>query len=102
LEYAAPRAFYLYQGRRRVLRLDRYDERTWQADLAPATKARVLEKLSLKDLSIIFGGNFSSGNPELQALLDNRFQGRSGNVTVGNRIMPCIFQSATGGAPAPR
>ena len=95
LEYAAPRAFYMYQGRRGVERLPRCDERTWQTGVAPLAKNDALAKLSMADLVPIFGKAFGSGNPELQTFLDNGFQGRVGSLIFGNRVMPCIFQTAT-------
>jgi len=91
LEYEAPRAFYMYQTRPGVRQLPDYDERTWQAGLAPAAKKQVLAGLGLADLMPIFGPDMVSGNSQLQSLLDNRFHGQSGSLTFGNRIMPCIF-----------
>src|SRR5208282_4695135 len=76
LEFTAPRAFYIYQARRGVVRLQRYDERTWQVNVAPLAKNKALAKLSLPDLDAIFGRGIDSGNQELQSLLDNRLQGR--------------------------
>jgi spermidine synthase len=99
LEYAAPRAFYMYQARHGVVRLPRYDERTWQVDVAPLAKNKVLAELSLAALDSIFGKGISSGNPELQSFLDNRFEGHTGSLTVGNRVMPCIFQATMGNTP---
>jgi hypothetical protein len=96
LEYAAPRAFYVYQGRHGVVRLLRYDERTWQMDAAPLAKNKVLAELSLADLASIFGKSTGSDNQELQSFLDKRFQGHVGSLTFGIRIMPCIFQTTTG------
>jgi hypothetical protein len=98
LEYSAPRAFYIYQARRGVLRLQRYDERTWQVDAAPLAKNKVLAKLNLADLDAIFGKGIDSGNQELQSLLDNRLQGHTGNLSIGDRIMPCIFLATMGKA----
>jgi predicted membrane-bound spermidine synthase len=94
LEYAAPRAFYIYQGRCGVARLQRFDERTWQASVAPQTKNKVLGELSLADLFLIFGRSSGSANQELQSLLDARFQGHSGSLTFGKHSMPCVFQAA--------
>ncbi len=101
LEYAAPRAFYMYQGRRGVERLPRYDERTWQMGVAPLEKNNVLGKLSAADLAPIFGRDFGSGNPELQSFLNNGFQGRAGSLIFGNRVMPCIFQTTQARVYAP-
>jgi predicted membrane-bound spermidine synthase len=96
LEFTAPRAFYIYQARRGVVRLQRYDERTWQVNVAPLAKNKALAKLSLPDLDAIFGRGIDSGNQELQSLLDNRLQGRIGDLSFGNRIMPCIFLATMG------
>ncbi len=98
LEYSAPRAFYMYQVRHGVVRLQHYDERTWQMDLAPSAKKNVLAGLKPADLETIFGRNIRSGNQELQSYLDNRMQGRTGSLTFGSRTMPCIFL-ANGGNP---
>ena len=92
LEYEAPRAFYMYQNRQGVQQMENYDERTWQMDLAPAAKNKVLAALSLADLHQIFGASFPSGNPQLQSYLDNRFQGHVGSMVFDNRIMPCVFE----------
>jgi spermidine synthase len=94
LEYAAPRAFYLYPQRRGVVGLQRYDERTWQAGIAPLAKNKVLAELSLADLALIFGKSFGSENQQMQLLLGNLFQGHRGSLTYGDRSMPCIFQPA--------
>ncbi len=81
------------------VRLQRYDERTWQVGVAPLAKNKVLAELSLADLDSIFGKGISSGNQELQSFLDNRLQGHAGNLTFGDRIMPCVFQGPMGRAP---
>jgi hypothetical protein len=96
LEYAAPRAFYLYQGRPGVVRLQRYDERTWQMGIAPLAKNKALAELSMADLALVFDNSIGSGNPELQSFLNNRFQSHSGSLIFGNRLMPCVFQSTAG------
>jgi predicted membrane-bound spermidine synthase len=92
LEYAAPRAFYMYQNRQGVQQMQKYDERTWQTGIAPPPKNKVLADLGLVDLISIFGRNFSSGNQQLQSFLNDRFQGQVGSLTFGNLIMPCVFQ----------
>jgi hypothetical protein len=96
LEYAAPRAFYMYQGRQGVERFQLYDERTWQVGIAPPAKNKVLVQLGTADLTPIFSGDFSSGNHDLQSYLNNRFQGHFGSLTFGTRIMPCIFEGTNG------
>lgn len=94
LEYEAPRAFYMYQNRQGVKDFPRYDERTWQMDLASPAKNAVLASLSVADLHQIFGGSFGSGNPQLQSYLQNRFEGHVGLMTFDGRAMPCVFLSA--------
>jgi spermidine synthase len=93
LEYEAPRAFYMFHGRRGVAQLQSYDERTWQVGIAPLEKNEELAKLDFASLNPIFGKAYGSGNPELQSYLDNCFAGRVGSMSFGNRIMPCIFQT---------
>lgn len=71
LEYAAPRAFYI--GTKSTL-LARFDERTWQARLAPADKARTLESLSTDSLRSVFG-HYTTINEELLRQLQARLNG---------------------------
>jgi hypothetical protein len=81
-----------HQGIIGVQRLQFYDERTWQMDLAPIEKDRTLAGLDAAGLKAIFGNNFSSWNPQLQSYLDNYIEGRVGSLAFGNLIMPCVFQ----------
>ena len=92
LEYAAPRAFYIYQGHHGVEHMQLYDERTWQMGVAPLAKNKALAELGAADLMPIFGRIFGSGNEQLQSFMDNRFQGKIGSLTFGNMVMPCVFQ----------
>ncbi len=93
LEYEATRAFYMYHhGSIGVQRLQIYDERTWQMDLAPIEKDRTLAGLDAASLKAIFGNYFSSWNPQLQSYLGNYIAGRVGSLAFGNLIMPCVFQ----------
>jgi hypothetical protein len=71
LEYEAPRAFYL--GARSTM-LAEFDERTRQADLAPAEKYRVLEALDDATLKAVFGEHHSI-NEELFRQLQLRLYG---------------------------
>jgi hypothetical protein len=98
LEYEAPRAFYMYLESRGIQRLQSYDERTWQMGLAPLEKNRALAELNLASLSAVFVNPAGTGNPELQAYLGNRFQGRAGSMVFGNKVMPCIFEGTNSGA----
>jgi spermidine synthase len=92
LEYGAPRAFYMYQDRQGVQQILNFDERTWQMALAIPAKNMAVSELNLADLHRIFGTSFPSGNPQLQSLLNNRFEGRVGSMSFDNRIMPCAIQ----------
>ena len=92
LEYRAPKAFYMFmESHEGLVDFDNYDERTWQVRLAPKDKNDILSRLTLDDLAPIFHNNSSSGNGQLQAYLDNLFSGHSGSMTVGDRVMPCVF-----------
>ncbi len=91
LEYEAPRAFYLGRTARGLFR---FDERTWAVDLASGEKNSLLAALSDASLKTIFGGDCPSVNPELQAFVDLRCQGKLGPLleTIGGGpTMPCIF-----------
>lgn len=94
LEYDAPKAFYMFHGRAGVEDFLKYDERTWQMELAPRGKNQIEAGLSLADLNPIFGLSYGSGNPQLQSVLDHRFQGHPISLTVGARVMPCVFGDA--------
>src|SRR5579862_1786563 len=91
LEYEAPRAFYMYHERWGVVRLQHYDERTWQVRLAPLEKNEILSGLSRADLLPVFSKIAGPGNPQLQSYLDNYFQGHAGSMVFDGRVMPCIF-----------
>ena len=93
LEYEAPRAFYMYREIKGVQDFQRYDERTWQMNVAPLEKTVALKKLDVGDLKAIFGGNFGSCDYNLSSFLQNRFEGKIGSLTFGDLIMPCVFQS---------
>ena len=95
LEYEAPRELYIYLGIGATL-FQAYDERTWQMDLAPADKNRVLEQLDIAQLGVIFGGVAPSVNHDLETYLRNRSQGQSGSMVFGDRVMPCVFQGTNG------
>jgi spermidine synthase len=92
LEYEAPRAFYMYHERKGVPNFQRYDERTWQMDLAPLEKDQALKKLDETDLKQIFGGMFGTCDYNLQTFLQNRFEGKIGSLTFGDLVMPCVFK----------
>ncbi len=93
LEYQAPRAFYI--GRTATL-LSRFDERTWQAELSPPWKTRVLGTLTDEALKAVFG-EYRSVNPELVRQLECRFRaGKQANAAwFGEPLAPGVFSPAT-------
>ena len=95
LEYAAPRTFYIYLVNRGVFRLERFDERTWQMDLASEEANSDLAKLEPSDLKTIFGLGYASVNDDLELNLRDRYEhpgGPAKPMMAGNRPMPCILQ----------
>jgi len=97
LEYAAPRAFYIYLRSRGVFRLQNFDERTWQMDLAPDGVNSALAQLEQPALNTIFGGSQASANPDLELYLKDRYAQYLAHTTakpmiIGNRGMPCSLQ----------
>jgi predicted membrane-bound spermidine synthase len=97
LEYAAPRAFYLYAHHIGVFRIQRYDERTWQMDLASDEANNDLAKLDPSALQTIFATGQGSANGDLQLYLRNRFEHALGRepihpIVSGNHAMPCSLQ----------
>jgi len=89
LEYAAPRAMYIYTGRQ-AQRLQRFDERTWQSNIAPPEKNRALAQLGDDDLKAIFG-EFPSVDPGLQQFVRARVEGTLLS-DFQLRSVPCIFR----------
>ena len=99
LEYAAPRAFYIYLANRGVFRIQRFDERTWQMDLASEEANNDLAKLEPSDLKTIFGPDHGTVNDDLDNYLQqlntqNPGRGHIKPVVIGNRAVPCCFQGA--------
>ena len=92
LEYEAPRAFFL--GIASTM-LSRYDERTWQLDLASPAKVNAVTSLSDENVRPVFA-NYGSMNDDLLSLLTWKY-GRRGDVNgaPSERIasMPCLFSS---------
>ena len=100
LEYSAPRAFYIYLHNRGVFRLQNFDERTWQTDLAPAGVNNDLAKLDPPALKTIFA-NGGSLNEDLISYLQNRYSHYLGHadlkpIMFENRAMPCTFLNTNG------
>jgi hypothetical protein len=94
LEYAAPRTFFL---RVHTTRLQKFDERTWQMDLAPDEVNNDLAKLEPAALKSIFGLGYGSANDELLHYLGGLFGQHSGRATaqpvvIDNRAMLCSLQ----------
>ena len=94
LEYAAPRTFYL---RLHTTRLQHFDERTWQMELAPGEVNNELAQLDPPTLKLIFGLGYGSANNELLYYLGGLFEqhegrGTSKPVIVDNRAMLCSLQ----------
>ena len=100
LEYEAPRAFYIGQSSHR---LHRFDERTWQMGIAPAAKNATLAEIDVANMKTIFGGDYTSVNPDLQKYLRMWFFG--GNLderlelAVQGRTLPCVFHPVTPAIP---
>ena len=91
LEYAAPKAFFINH---RARLLFQFDERTWQADLAPPEKSAALATLDDSNLKSIFGGDYSSANPDLQAFVKLRYEGTmpANYEPVGaGQSLSCVF-----------
>jgi spermidine synthase len=93
LEYAAPRAMYLYSGRQ-AQRLLRFDERTYQSNLAPSEKNRALSQLDEAALKTIFCDFFPSVNPRLQQFVRARVEGYLAQDSH-IRSLPCVFRGAS-------
>jgi hypothetical protein len=93
LEYAAPRAFFI--GRSAQF-LQRFDERTWQADIAPPEKNRLLRALSPEQLKAVFAGEYGSVNNDVLSCVNRRIgpePGRTRERLGGGFSPPCIFDT---------
>jgi len=91
LEYAAPRAFYIGH---RALRLNLFDERTWQAGIASIEKTSSLAALDEDVLKTVFNGIGGSANPDLQAYLSMRCKQKTTTdyTPVGGGVsLRCVF-----------
>ncbi len=100
LEYAAPRAFYLHMHNRGVFQLQRFDERTWQTELASDEANEELGELNQPDLKLIFLSGYGSANDDLMRFLSDRFAQFSGGaaakpIVSANRAMLCSLQGKT-------
>jgi spermidine synthase len=93
LEYAAPRAMYLYSGRQ-AQRLLRFDERTYQSNLASLEKNQALTQLDEAALKSIFCDFFPSVNQRLQQFVRTRVEGYLAQ-DARMRSLPCVFRGAS-------
>jgi hypothetical protein len=97
LEYAAPRAFYLYLHRIGVFRLQRFDERTWQMQLATDKDNDDLAKLDPPALKTIFDNGQGSANADMLNYLHVCYAHYMGRgpvrpLTMNNHAMLCSLQ----------
>lgn len=91
LAAAAPKALYLGSVARGLFR---FDERTWQAALAPPEKRAALATLDRGALETVFA-EFGSTNGDLDRYLRQRRFGAAEDgvaMSVGGYFMPCVFQ----------
>jgi spermidine synthase len=97
LEYAAPRTFYTYLHRIGVTRLQRFDERTWQMELASEKANSDLAKLDPPALKTLFDNGQGCANPDLLTYLHGVYAKYAGTgsvrpIMVNNRAMLCSLQ----------
>jgi spermidine synthase len=97
LEYEAPRAFFIGTQARDFAK---FDERTWQRELAPLEKQRVLAALDEKMLQTVFA-EFGSINEELRGYLSWRFQNGVSSSAEFRPGWPCIFRANDPASTAP-
>ena len=89
LEYEAPRAFFL--GIASTM-LSRYDERTWQLDLASPEKVAAVTSLGDETIRPVFA-EYGTINEDLLSLLTWKYGRREAGSPPGERIaaMPCLL-----------
>lgn len=90
LEYAAPRAMFV-AANRQAQDLQRFDERTYQAQLEPPEKAHALRELGDQGIKTVFYDAYPSVNPGLQQYVRSRIE-NNGNGDIGLLSMPCVFR----------
>jgi len=91
LEYQAPKAAFFA---RRSQFLNRFDERTWQAGLAPGEKNLLLAELDDATLQAVFGRGFGSVNSHVLAYvtaLSEENPGRRFERVGGGNSVPFVF-----------
>ncbi len=89
IEYEAPRAFYIGA---KTKDLARFDERTWQSELAPIEKQRALANLSDATLKPVFA-EFSTINEDLWSHFCWRFNKGIGAAAEYRTDWPCVFKA---------
>jgi hypothetical protein len=94
LEYDAPIAFFIGTT---ASRITRFDERTWQFQLASEEKRTALLSLDDKSLRGVF--KYDTINPELLYAVGPRLLGKSAKEKSANSLsaasMPCLLQPAS-------
>ena len=93
LEYDAPEAFYIGRPARD---LNRYDERTWQMDLAPLEKNQTLSCLDDGMLEGVFREPCPSWNDDVQRYVRLRMPGSTPARDTSILSIPCVFQGTNG------
>lgn len=97
LEYEAPRSFFIGT---RARNLARFDERTWQMELAPVEKRTALTSLPDEALQPVFA-EYSTVNEELWNHLQRRLDPEAGSPTHYHPTGPCIFNTKQASAKVP-
>jgi hypothetical protein len=97
LEYLAPRAFFLYQNASGTSQFLKFDERTWQMDLAPDEANAELAALDPPALKKIFHSGYGTTNGDLKLFLmeqytQHRGVGAARLIVRDNRAMRCSLQ----------
>jgi hypothetical protein len=96
LEYEAPRAFYIGAQAKDLVR---FDERTWQSELAPIEKRQALSALQGDKLNLVFS-QYTTINDELRNHLLWRFHEGVGASADFRPWWPCVFRTNQLAGPA--
>ncbi len=104
LEYAAPRSFFIHMHNRGVFQLFRFDERTWQMDLASNEANDALGELGPPVWKLVFLSGYGSANVDIMRDLGDRYAQYTGGpaarqIASANRAMPCAFHGKTQNFP---
>jgi hypothetical protein len=76
--------------------LCQFDERTWQADLAPLQKSQLLASLGWTNVITALGKRYLSVNPDLALIVAQHANAQSGKTFgrfAGGFETPCLFES---------